>query len=61
MKNDNNRGKNLIIVEGKSCPECGYAIVKDTAKCEEYCLRCGLVVDAPYNYVAGFKIELPEE
>lgn len=50
-----------MIVKGKSCPECGYAIVKDISHCESYCARCGLVVDAPYNYVAGFKIELPDD
>ena len=59
MKNNNKR--ELMIVKGKSCPECGYAIVKDISHCESYCARCGLVVDAPYNYVAGFKIELPDD
>ena len=56
-----NKRENLVTLDGKSCPECGYSVAKDTAHCETYCIRCGLVVDAPYPYVSGFKIELPDD
>lgn len=40
------------------CPECESVILQDKWG-EEYCMKCGLVTRATYDYVAGFKIDLP--
>ena len=40
-----------------SCPECRSSLESDDA--EVFCSRCGLVVTASIQYVAGEKIFLP--
>ena len=39
------------------CPECESELVTDDS--EIYCAKCGLVVAASMEYVAGVRIDLP--
>lgn len=43
-----------------TCPECGHDITYSTEDEDEaYCTKCGLVVMASIEYVAGIHINLP--
>lgn len=43
------------------CPECkSKEIIVDNTHDETYCHKCGLVIQAPYPYTAGIRINYPE-
>ena len=44
----------------EKCPDCETFTIKlSEDKSYEYCTKCGLITRASYDYVAGFKINLP--
>lgn len=42
------------------CPECGSEIIEDEILAETYCSKCGLIITASYDYVAGVHFILPQ-
>jgi hypothetical protein len=50
----------LLTDDNTHCPGClGTLFKEDHTRAEKYCQKCGLVLEAPYDYVGGNKIIIP--